>query len=135
MPAHYGIAMIPDAHKNALNVAYALWMDEDPTQSENLSQPANASGSPEDPVERWFGGRLYSEGELAVIQHFASHIPAADWPVMGVSGLVTEQQAIDAATALYLMVGTADTYTTPLAAQTLESALGALGMKRVVEDV
>lgn len=134
MPVHYGIAVIPDAHKNAINVILALWQGENPAASANISQPLNASSSPYDPVTHWVGGRLYSDAELLVIQNLPENIPAASWPVTGIDGSVTEQQAIDAATALYLLVGTAETYSSTLAQQTLASALGALGLKRLVYD-
>lgn len=134
MAAHYGIAIIPDAHKNALNAVYAVWQNEDPTLSENLSQPLNATGDINDPVTHWMGGRLYNDADLAVIQALATHMPTVSWPVVGVSGNVSEAQANAAAAALYTMVGTATTYSTPLAQQTLEAALGALGLRRVVEE-
>ncbi len=134
MPVHYGVAIIPDAHKNAINVAIALWQNEDPSGSVNVSQPLNASGSPEDPVTHWVGGRPYQPAELPIIQNFATNLPSASWPVTGVDGAVSEQDAIDAATAMYLLVGTAETYTSPMAQQTLASALATLGLQRVIFD-
>jgi hypothetical protein len=134
MAAHYGIAVIPDAHKNAINVVIALWQGEDPTESENISRPLNASSSADDPVTHWVGGRPYQEEELPIIQNLAANLPAASWPVQGVSGPVSEEDATAAATALYLMIGTAETYTSQLAQQTLASALGALDLRQVEEE-
>ncbi len=134
MSAHYGVAIIPNAHKNAINVAIALWQGENPAQSVNVSQPLNATGSPNDPVTHWVGGRPYQAAELPTIQSFATHLPSATWPVTGVSGAVSEQDAIDAATALYLLVGTAEVYSSPMAQQTLASALATLGLQSVVYD-
>lgn len=134
MQAHYGIAVIPDAHKNAINVVLALWFGDDPALAKNISQPLNASSLATDPVTHWLGGRPYDDAQLAVLQNLPANLPAAEWPVMGVDGSVSEQDAIDAATALFVMVGTAEEYTAGLAQQTLASALGALGLQRVVEE-
>lgn len=131
MPVHYGITVTTDAHKNALNVVFALWQNENPTASANVSQPLNASSSPNDPVTHWIGGGYYTDERLATLQDLAANIPAASWPVMGIDGPVTQQEAIDAATAAYVLVGTAETYSSALAQQTLASALGALNLKRV----
>jgi hypothetical protein len=130
MPAHYGVALIPDAHKNAMNVVYALWKNENPAASENLSQPANVSGDINDPATYWFGGRLYSDADLVVIQDMPNNMPSASWPVAGVSGNVSLVQAQAAAAALIVNVTTQDTYTTPQAAATLAAALGGLGLKK-----
>jgi len=130
MPAHYGIAIVAAAHKNALNVLLALWQGEDPTLSENLGQPLNASGLPNDPPTHWMGGRPYSAAELEIIQNLPANLPAASWPVQGVGGPVAEAEVIVAAAALSLMIGTAESYGAALVQQTLASALGALGLKR-----
>lgn len=132
MTSHYGISIIPDAQKNAMNVVLALRANEDPTQSENISQPASATGS--DPATHWFGGRQYSDAELLVLQDPGNHIPDADWPVAGVSGDVSLADAQAACAALYTMVHSAESFTTGLAAQTLSSALGALGLQRVADE-
>lgn len=132
MASHYGVHIIDDAHKNAMNVVYALWKGEDPTQSENFSQPVNASGLQSDAVTYWLGGRQYSDADLAIIQAMVTNIPTAIWPVQGVSGPVTLLQATAAATALVVNVTTQDTYTTAQAQTTLAAVLTALGMKRVV---
>lgn len=130
MPAHYGIAIVADEHKNALNVVLALWQGEDPTLSENLGQPLNASGLANDPPTHWMGGRPYGAAELEIIQNLPANLPAVSWPVQGVGGAVDEAAAIAAAAALSLMVGTADSYGAALVQQTLASALGAQGLKR-----
>lgn len=134
MPAHYGVAVIADAYKNAINVVLALWQSENPALSENIGQPLNASGDWHDPITHWVGGRQYQAAELEVFQDLAANLPTAPWPVMGVGGPVSEAEAIAAATALYLLVGTAESYSTPLAQQTLTSALGARGLKLAVEE-
>lgn len=134
MASHYGIALIPSAYKNAINVAYALWKGEDPTISENLSQPANVSGDINDPATYWFGGRLYSDAELPIIQGFAANIPSAFWPVQGVSGLASLADAQAAATAMIITITTRDTYNTTQAQETLAAALGALGLKRAMSN-
>jgi len=134
MPVHYGITVVPDAHKNALNVVFALWQSENPAASANISQPLNASSLPADPITHWIGGQYYTDDRLAILQDFAANLPAATWPVMGIDGAVTQQQAIDAAAAAYVLVGTAETYSSALAQQTLASALGALGLKRINYD-
>lgn len=131
MSAHYGVHLIDDAHKNALNVVIALIQSEDTTQSENASQPANASSSPNDPFTYWYGGRLYSDAELVVFQDLPNHMPSASWPVTGVDGSVSQVQALAAAAALILTVTTKDTYTTPQAQETLTAALTAQGLKRI----
>lgn len=130
MAQHYGIAISDDANKNAVNVVLALWFGDDPASAENVSVPLNVSGDPGDPVTSWMGGRLYTDGELAILQDLANNmpVPSGGWPVTGVGGAVSEVEAIAGATALYRLVGTAETYTTQLAAQTREAALGALGL-------
>jgi hypothetical protein len=135
MSQHYGVHVIPIEHKNAINVVVALWFGDDPASAEELGQPLNASGSSGDPITHVMGGWPYIDNEagLAQMQNLANNLPAATWPVQGIEGSVTEAEAVAAATALYLMVGTAETYTSPLAAQTLASALGALGLKRVTD--
>lgn len=131
MSAHYGVSVIPTEHKNAINVAVALWQGENPALSENLSQPANATGSPDDPVTHWFGGRPYSDAELAVIQAFADNLPSANWPVQGVSGPVSLVEAQAAAAAMVINVTTQDEYTTQQAQVTFAAVMTALGLKRV----
>lgn len=131
---HYGVVIVPDAHQNAANVVFALWQVEDTTASRNVSQPLNATSSPNDPVTHWAGGRPFLPEELLVLQDFPANIPSASWPVQGVDGPVTEQQAIDAATALIITVRTAETYTSLVAVATLAAALGSLGLKRVNYD-
>jgi hypothetical protein len=131
MPAHYGIALIPTANKNAMNVVYALWKGEDPTQSENLSQPANVTGNENDPFTFWYGGRQYDDADLAVIQNLASNMPTASWPVTGVSGSVQLADALAAVAALVVQMTTQDTYTTEQAQTTLSALLTAKGLQRV----
>lgn len=136
MTSHYGVAVIPDAHKNAVNVILALIADppENPALSENVSQPLNATGSPNDPVTHWMGGRPYSAAQLEVYQALPDNIPAASWPVTGVTGAASEADAVAAAAAMTLHVTTQETYTTQQAQQTLAAVLTAMGLKRVVEE-
>lgn len=134
MTAHYGVAVVPTAHKNALNAIYAVWKNEDPTSSENLSQPSNQNGSTTDPITHWFGGRLYSDADLVVIQSFAANLPAASWPIMGVSGSVTQAQALAAAAAMIVHVTTQEVYTSQQAQATLSAVMQALGLQRVWFD-
>jgi len=131
MPAHHGVHLIGDAHKNALNAVIALIQNEDMTQSENVSQPANASGGQNDVFTHWYGGRPYNDADLAVFQDLPNHIPAASWPVQGVSGSVTLAQAQAAAAALILTVKTQVNFTTDQARQTLAAALEAQGLQTI----
>jgi hypothetical protein len=131
MSAHYGVALIPASNKNAMNVLYAVWKGEDASQSENLSQPANATGNASDPITHWFGGRLYDDADLAVIQNMGANVPASGWPVVGVSDSVSESDAEAAAAALVLNVTTQDSYTTEQAQITLNALLTAKGLQRV----
>jgi hypothetical protein len=132
---HYGVCIIPDAHKNAINVVFALRQDENPAESENIGQPLNASGSSEDPVTYWCGGQLYQTADLPLIQNLAANmpVPSSGWPVAGMSGSVTEQEALDAAAALQVTMRTAElpNFTSQLAQETLAAALIALGLQRV----
>lgn len=134
MPSHYGVAVIPDAHKDAINVIIALMQSENPALSENVSQPANASGDLNDPATHWFGGRPYTPEMLAIYQDLANNIPDAAWPVASVNGSVTLQQAQDAAAALVLHVTTQETYSSQQAQQTLDAVLGSLSIQRAEED-
>lgn len=134
MTSHYGVHLIPNAHKNAMNVVYALWQGEDAAASENFSQPANADGLPSTPVAYWLGGKPYSDAELLVIQNMTNNIPSASWPVQGVSGSVTLAQAQAAAAAMIVSVTTQESYSTQQAQATLASVLTSLGMKRVNYD-
>ena len=136
MASHYGVAVIPDAQKNAVNIILALIADppENPALSENVSQPLSASGSPNDPVTHWMGGRPYTAEQLVVYQALPANLPDAAWPVMGVSGPVTEADALAAASAMVLHVTTQETYTTQQAQQTLDAVLSAMSLKRVLEE-
>ena len=134
MTAHYGVALIDDANKNAMNVVYALWKGEDPTLSENLSQAANATGNENDPVTHWFGGREYTLADLAIIQNLPANMPSASWPVTGVSGSVSLSAAQDAATALKMTVTSQDAFTTQQAQETLAAALTAKNLNRVTYE-
>lgn len=116
MSAHYCPHPSP-VHKNA-------WKRENPASSENLSQPANASGSPNDssPIG-------LTASSIATQNSWSSKIPpanmpAAAWPVQGVSGPVSLAEAQAAAAALILTVKTRDSYTTQQAQDTLAAALG-----------
>lgn len=133
MADHYGIALVPDAHKNALNAVLALIASppEDPTQSENVSQASNASGLSTDPFTYWYGGRQYSDADLAVMQDIGNHLPSPGWPINGVSGSVSLVQAQAAAAALILTVTTQASFTSQQAADTLGAALGARGLKEI----
>lgn len=131
MPAHYGVALVPDAHKNALNVVVALIQNEDTTQSENVSQPANASSGENDLFTHWYGGRQYSDADLVVFQALGSNIPSASWPVTGVSGSVSLAQAQAAAAAMVLTVTTQASFTSQQAQNTLTAALTAQGLQRI----
>jgi len=129
MAAHYGIALIPHAHVNALNVVYALWKGEDPAESMNLSRMANASGDPNQAPTHWLGGSHYTEQDLPVIQNLAGSMPAAAWPVQAFEGPVSQLEAEAAAAELLVFMGTAPTYSSALAQQTLATAMGALDLK------
>jgi hypothetical protein len=133
MSSHYGVAVCPDANKNALNVVLALLAGEDPTQSENVSQPLNPTGLITDPVTHWMGGRPYTLEQLAIYQDIPNNMPAASWPVTGVSGAVTLADAQAAAAAMILHVTTQDAFTTQQAQDTLNAVMLTLGVQRVVD--
>lgn len=133
MPAHYGVMLVPDTHKNALNVVLALVVDppENAAQSENCSQPANATGGPDDDFTHWYGGRQYTAEQLAIYQDLANNVPAAEWPITGVSGIVTAEAAGLACAAAIMTVTTQDDFTTEQAQATLTAALTAQGLLRI----
>jgi hypothetical protein len=132
--ANYVITVVPEAHKNAANVVFALRQGENPALSENIGQPLNTSGSPEDLVTHWMGGRPYDDEELAIVQDLASNMPSASWPISGVSGSVTEQNALDAVAALYFEVGVGEAINSTLIQATLAKALSTLGLQRVRDE-
>ena len=134
MPAHYGIALIPDAHKNALNAVLALYYNGDPATVDGVTQPANATGYQNDAFTHWYGGKTYGDTELSFFQNLADHIPAASWPIAGASGSVSLADAQAAAAAMILTVTTQASFTTEQAQQTLAAALGAQSLQKINWD-
>lgn len=132
MSISYGVHLIPDANKNAANVLYALIKGEDTAVSENISQPANPSGAEGDPWTYWFGGKFYTAAELAIFQNLPANIPAATWPVQGMSGAVTLADVEAAAAAFILTVTTRASFDSQQSTDTLAAALGAINLKRVI---
>jgi hypothetical protein len=129
MPASYGVTLIPDEHKRAINVVLALVASEDPRASENCSQPANASGRAADAVTHWYGGRPYADEALGMYASLKDNISGLGWPNTG----VTQAQATAACLAMSFTLSTDAKYTTMQAQRTVTSALAARGLQRVVE--
>lgn len=135
MPAHYGVEIIPDAHKNAINVLFGLVLGFNPTTMECFGQPTNTTGNQNDPFTHWYGGQEYSITDVAKLQQIIASIPGGvTWPVQGATASVSLAQAQAAAAALVLVVTTRDTYTSQQATDTLNAALDSQGLKRINWD-
>ncbi len=134
MTARYGVMLVPDAHKNALNVVLALHYAGDPATVDGVTQPANATGNRTDAFTHWYGGRTYNDTELGIFQNLASSIPAASWPMTGAGGDVALADAQAAAAAMIMTVTTQEDFTTEQAQQTLAAALDAQGLKTINWD-
>lgn len=131
---HYAVMLTTAAKQNAVNVVIALLFGDDPSAAVNLSRPAvPLSGSNEVDATYFYGGIPRSTEAVAILQNLPNNIPSTSWPVAGVSGPVSEAEALAAATDMFCFVGTAETYTTPLAAATLSAALQAKGLQKQAE--
>lgn len=129
MASDYGVILVPDANKRAANVVLALMASEDPAVSENCSQPANATGSPDAPVTHWFGGRPYTLELAEAYKNISASALGVKWPVAGVSAA----DAKAACAAMRFTVTTEDAYTTQQAQRTLVAALDAQKLMRVAD--
>jgi hypothetical protein len=141
MAEHEGVNLIPAEHQNAMNVVYALIVGDEPSASQNLGVPFNGTGVPaNDPPTQndpnaytYYGGAMQlSDALLATLQDVANQIPAASWPVQGVTGPVTLADAQAACAAYVLTVTTRDTLNPDDPQVTLAAALTAHGLKEIV---
>jgi hypothetical protein len=131
---HYAVIFTTAANQNAINVVLALLFGDNPSQAVELSRPAVPSDGPNTAEATYFyGGLPRTTEQVAVLQDLPNNIPAASWPVTGVDGPVTEAEAAAAAAAMFLFVGTAETYETTLAASTLAAALEAKSLQKQAE--
>jgi len=135
MSAHYGVELIPDAHKDAINVVFGLVLGFNPSTMECFGQPCNATGSQNDTFTHWYGGQEYSTAEISKLQSLEANIPGGvTWPVQGANGPITLVQAQAGIAAMILTVTTRDTYTSQQAQDTLNAALTAQSLKRINWD-
>lgn len=133
----YGITVIADAHKNALNrVCNLLFSDT----GDNLSQPLSANAA--FPASHWFGGgpitaeqaalfaSLQAEASTSGTIGAAVPAPPEGWPYMGVE----EADAVAAIAALYMNVVTGED-AEALPAQNRATVFAALGLQRVIIEI
>lgn len=136
MTNRYAIFVIPAAHLVAANAFLAVYHGDDPALSRGFSQGANLDGVPglpENPFStatHFYGGMPATEAWVSDMSNMATAMvqPAGGWPIVGVS----EAQAIAAAEAMHLEVTIVQDGSSPNPQLTLASALGALGLMKIV---
>jgi hypothetical protein len=128
----YIVHLIPDAQKESYNRLVAIREGENPLTSINVSQPANASGSPEDPFTHWYGGRWVPDADyLDFYQNVAARIGAWEFPVVADGeAILGDAEAAAAAAAVTISVTTSDE-AAQLPQQTLGAVLTAMGLKTI----
>lgn len=137
---HYGISAVPGAYVVPLNRYIAVYENEDPVESHNLSVPCNATGSINDDVTHYIGGQYYSDEKLARYQakfreNGALRPPPSGWPLVVSGEPMTEAEAEEAVDQMVLVVATADESLIPsIQALALNAVAGALGIVRIEEE-
>lgn len=93
----YAILAIPVGHANAINRVFNL-INQD--SGDNLAQPLGANG--QEPATYKYGGWNVTPEQVTLYQTLADNLPTPEggWPYND----VTEQDAIDAASALEILV-------------------------------
>lgn len=134
--ASYAVYVVPDAHRQSANRLFAMVLGDDILGSNNLGQPACGASEPvptyEDEATHWLGGRPVDAEWLATFQNLSTDLPSPDggWPlVVGGNTVLTEQEAQDAAGALYINVNTGEDAAS-LPQQNLNTVCAALSIRR-----
>lgn len=135
MASYYVVELIPDAHKNAINVVFGLVLGFNPSTMECFPVPANAAGDKNAAFTHWYGGQIYSTENVAKLQSLVDSIPVnTSWPIVGAQGSVSLADAQAAAAAMVYTVTATASFTTEQAQETLAATLGAHNLQKINWD-
>jgi hypothetical protein len=102
----YSVYIIPDAHRLAIQVGFALVNGENPTNAPGFGRECNTSGDIVDPATHWAGGMWTNEAWETQIGNMAVSPPSpgvGGWPITRVEGPdIYEADVVAAAEALLL---------------------------------
>lgn len=127
----YTAYIIPDAHKLAINVGFALVNGDDATTADGFVRPCNATGDYEAPITHWLGGMWSDEQWETTISNMAASppVPANGWPITRVEGGdIYEADVVAAAEALKLFILVTQDGSNPNPATAVAGALAQNGL-------
>lgn len=128
----YCVYVIPAQHKPAGDLIMALVNGDDPAESFSFGRGANADGSynseefPYETATHFFGGMPITEAWESEVAGLAENLPtpSGGYPWNG----ITEQNALDAAQAIYLQISITQDGVPPSGPLTLANAMSNLGL-------
>lgn len=131
----YCVFMIPATHQPAANLVMALVNGDNPTQSIPFRVRANPTGDYQDPVTHYYGGMSVTGEWLDQVSNLTSSMVALPEGMTWADYGITEQEAVDAASAMHLQVTITQDGSEPSPQVTLANALAALGLQMVQDPL